>query len=206
MLANGAHLLNRPNSAIHLAEDLKRLLCIYQTSDSDEEAAVQQLHDFVSSTPISDLFGGSAVHVTAASVVMNRSRDALLLVWHSSFGRWLQPGGHIEPAVDFSIESAARRELLEETAICATDLQLMLPGIFDIDCHSVRYMPDDIGHDKCRRHFDIRFLYTLTREGSSDFSADVAWIQVKSLLAEPSSVSRFARKVRSLSIGTDRPK
>jgi 8-oxo-dGTP pyrophosphatase MutT (NUDIX family) len=40
---------------------------------------------------------------------------AVLLHWHRKLGRWLPPGGHIEP--DELPDEAARREVMEETGV-----------------------------------------------------------------------------------------
>jgi 8-oxo-dGTP pyrophosphatase MutT (NUDIX family) len=46
------------------------------------------------------------------------SRGKVLLHFHRKLGRWLPPGGHIEPHE--LPDAAARREVLEETGVVAT--------------------------------------------------------------------------------------
>jgi 8-oxo-dGTP pyrophosphatase MutT (NUDIX family) len=62
--------------------------------------------------------GADILHYTAGAIVLND--DAVLLVQHRNHGRWLQPGGEIEPHEDPA--QAAVREVKEETGI---DVELM---------------------------------------------------------------------------------
>ena len=54
-------------------------------------------------------------HFTASGIVLNHRHDQVLLVHHHKLGRWLYPGGHIDPNEDPA--QAAQREVLEETGI-----------------------------------------------------------------------------------------
>lgn len=67
----------------------------------------------------------------AAFVVHDRR---ILLHWHAKLGRWLPPGGHIEP--NELPDEAAVREVLEETGVTAVlldapeaDARLPRPGV-----------------------------------------------------------------------------
>jgi 8-oxo-dGTP pyrophosphatase MutT (NUDIX family) len=53
-------------------------------------------------------------HITCTGLVLAQDGERLLLVHHRRLGRWLLPGGHVEPE-DASITDAARREVEEET-------------------------------------------------------------------------------------------
>ena len=55
-------------------------------------------------------------HVTCTGVVLGRERDRVLLVHHRRLKRWLLPGGHCE-AGDLTIDSVAKREVIEETGL-----------------------------------------------------------------------------------------
>lgn len=53
-------------------------------------------------------------HFTATAFVVD-SRNRALLLWHKRLGRWMPPGGHVEP--DETPEDTARRECKEETGL-----------------------------------------------------------------------------------------
>jgi 8-oxo-dGTP pyrophosphatase MutT (NUDIX family) len=89
-------------------------------------------------------------HLTASAVVRDPHRAKVLLIHHEKLGRWLQPGGHIEPG-DEAIEGAARREVLEETGLG----DLIGHGVIDLDIHEIPERPDEPAH----LHHDVRFLF-----------------------------------------------
>jgi 8-oxo-dGTP pyrophosphatase MutT (NUDIX family) len=92
-------------------------------------------------------------HLTTSAIVVSPDHAQVLLINHIAIGRWLQPGGHYEPAPLF--QHSAAREAIEETGV--QDLALHpwhgnddLP--FAIDSHDVpgkaaRAEPDHIHHD-----------------------------------------------------------
>lgn len=56
-----------------------------------------------------------ARHFCASAFVINPSDKRILLVRHSNFDKWLQPGGHMED--DETPEETAVREVFEETGV-----------------------------------------------------------------------------------------
>jgi 8-oxo-dGTP pyrophosphatase MutT (NUDIX family) len=90
-------------------------------------------------------------HFTASAFVLSPDRRRLLVVFHRKLGRWLQPGGHIEPT-DVSIVDAALREVEEETGVRGTIA--VSDGVFDIDVHEIPARRDEAAHE----HFDLRVL------------------------------------------------
>ena len=92
-------------------------------------------------------------HITASALVLNSSRDAVLLVYHERLERWLQPGGHVE-ASDGSVVDAARREVVEETGIRVDDLDPVLVGV---DVHEIPATHGEPTH----LHHDFMFRFQL---------------------------------------------
>lgn len=87
-------------------------------------------------------------HVTVGGLVLSPDRSSLLLVHHLRLGRWVQPGGHVEPQ-DATLEEAAAREVEEETGVG----RMVLLGLIDVDVHAVPAWRAEPQHV----HFDVRF-------------------------------------------------
>ena len=92
-------------------------------------------------------------HVTTSAIVLSPDHGQVLLIDHIAIGRWLQPGGHYEPAQSF--HASAAREAGEETGVTDLGLHPWHRGAdvpFVIDSHDVpgkaaRSEPDHVHHD-----------------------------------------------------------
>jgi 8-oxo-dGTP pyrophosphatase MutT (NUDIX family) len=91
-------------------------------------------------------------HFTASAFVVSPDAGSLLLIHHKKLGRWLQPGGHVEPDDD-DVIAAARRELREEVGLAHVALEHA--GLFDLDVHAI----PPLGSEPAHEHFDIRMLF-----------------------------------------------
>ena len=69
-------------------------------------------------------------HFCASAFIINPKNKKILLVKHSDYDKWLQPGGHIEE--DETPEEAAVREVYEETGIKITLLGEKFPREDDL--------------------------------------------------------------------------
>lgn len=101
-------------------------------------------------------------HVTTSAIVVDAAVKNVMLVLHKATGRWLQPGGHWEPAESFA--ASAAREAEEETGLGRLELHERHPDPFfpiDIDTHAIAARPakDEPDHF----HFDLRFVFTADR-------------------------------------------
>ena len=131
-------------------------------------------------------------HVTAGAFVTCRGH--LLLIRHARLGRWLQPGGHVEPA-DAGVAAAARRELREEAALDLTGGRLL-----DLDVHPIP--ADPRRGEPPHAHFDVRFHFAFDGDPAAaragDDAAAVRWVPLAGAVvrAGDPSVARAARKLR----------
>ncbi|MFN2384721.1 MAG: NUDIX hydrolase [Thermoanaerobaculia bacterium] len=131
-------------------------------------------------------------HVTASTVIARSSRGEALLRYHRRLGRWLQPGGHVEPE-DASVFDAALREAREETGI--GDFQAPLGNrILDLDVHDI---PGSAGQPP-HRHFDVRYLLIAPPGSEVSEAHRTRWVPFESLAGEDTeaSLSRVAGKAR----------
>jgi 8-oxo-dGTP pyrophosphatase MutT (NUDIX family) len=113
-------------------------------------------------------------HVTGSAIVVDGA-GRILLHRHKRLGRWLQPGGHLDP--DEGPAQAAVRETLEESGLVASHPSGE-PSLVHVDVHE-----GPRGH----LHLDLRYL--LRADGSARLapadgeSPDVAWFEVEEAMA-----------------------
>jgi len=97
-------------------------------------------------------------HVTTSAIVLSPDREQVLLIDHVVIGRWLQPGGHYEPAAHF-FQSAAR-EAVEETGVAGLTLHPWHQNDdvpFVIDSHDV---PGKLSRGEADHvHHDLQYLF-----------------------------------------------
>lgn len=89
-------------------------------------------------------------HITCTGLVV--LDDQLLLVHHRRLDRWLLPGGHVE-LEDVEIWDAARREVIEETAVELEDDGQ--PRLIGADVHGI---PPGKG-EPYHLHHDLLFAF-----------------------------------------------
>ncbi|HEY4583169.1 MAG TPA: NUDIX hydrolase [Lysobacter sp.] len=135
--------------------------------------------------------GRLAGHFTGSAWLVDRSGSRVLLTHHRKLGRWLQLGGHADG--DSDLGRVALKEAEEESGLDGLTLE---PGLFDLDRHWIPARGDVPAH----WHYDVRFV---VRAGANEAfvvgeeSLDLAWRDVRGLLADPSSdesVRRMSEK------------
>ena len=97
-------------------------------------------------------------HLTTSAIVLSPDHSQVLLIDHVTIGRWLQPGGHYEPA-DYFWQSA-EREAVEETGITGLQLHPWHGGKdnpFVIDSHDVPGKPSR--NEQSHIHHDLQYLF-----------------------------------------------
>ena len=134
----------------------------YVRRHPDEREHLRPLLDQVDAVlPITDRSAYPG-HLTCSALVVDDD-GRMLRIWHNVFGKWLQPGGHLEPA-DTSLLGASLRELAEETGIVldATALLGGDPGTarpLDIDVHAIP--ANRKKREPKHYHFDLRYAFRL---------------------------------------------
>jgi 8-oxo-dGTP pyrophosphatase MutT (NUDIX family) len=132
-------------------------------------------------------------HFTASAFVLCPERRRVLLIHHRKLGRWLQPGGHVEPG-DGDLLAAAEREVIEETGVRLA--ARLGAGIFDVDVHPIPASPKIGAH----RHFDVRYAFlaaTLDVQATAEVLG-VRWVDLEaaSSLTDERSVLRCVERLR----------
>jgi len=106
-------------------------------------------------------------HITCSGLVFAPDARRILIVYHRRLGRWLLPGGHVEPSDD-TIDAAASREVLEETGVSVAN------GRFaGADVHGIPAKR----HEPYHLHHDLLFRFRAEAEAftCSEESRAVAW-------------------------------
>jgi 8-oxo-dGTP pyrophosphatase MutT (NUDIX family) len=107
-------------------------------------------------------------HITCSGLVVAPDGQRVLLVLHRRLGRWLLPGGHVEPE-DATAGDAARREVVEETGA------VLLPAVTFIgaDVHGIPAKRSEPYH----LHHDLMFFFRAEEAELrvSEESRAVAW-------------------------------
>lgn len=115
-------------------------------------------------------------HLTAGTLVLTPTADAVLLNKHRKAGVWLAFGGHCEPD-DTTVAGVALREAQEESGLTTLDFD---PVPLNLDEHAVEFCsPGTTVH-----HLDVRFVATAARDTAyqaSEESLAVRWWAVDAL-------------------------
>lgn len=114
-------------------------------------------------------------HITASGVVLTPDFGRVLLVFHRRLRRWLQPGGHVEPA-DQDLAATARREILEETGVGLDPC--VPPLLIGVDVHQIPARPDEPPH----LHHDLVFRFIADGDRvAPEWGREVRWVAVDRL-------------------------
>ena len=133
----------------------------------DQEELRQAYLDHLAAHPDGMWKACQAGHVTASALVIDPSRERVLLTLHKKLRMWLQMGGHCEPG-DATVEAAALREATEESGIAG--LTLLAGGPVRLDRHPIPA--------PCHWHFDVQYAVRAPSgavQEISDESLDLRW-------------------------------
>lgn len=97
------------------AAALRAALAAHEPVDAREARSLERTRAALSSLPRPFDVAADVTHVTASAIVIGPR--GVLLHRHKRLGRWLQPGGHVDPGED--PQHTALRETYEETGITA---------------------------------------------------------------------------------------
>lgn len=177
------------------ARSLATVLSGFQAFDAVEEGYSQQMLELLRTPERAfrrDHFEPG--HVTGSMFVLDAEGQSLLMLMHRKLGRWLQPGGHVEPA-DVDVAATARREALEETGL---DLPAFDASPFDLDIHEIGAR----GAEPTHLHLDVRYLVRVERQTARLSSESLAarWCPLAELRESPgdAGLARVLAKLDAL--------
>ncbi|MCP9206271.1 NUDIX hydrolase [Streptomyces sp. NEAU-Y11] len=150
---------------MNLHKDAARVLDGWSAPDADQERLRLAYGDHLAAHPDGMWKACRDGHITASTLVIDPSRERVLLTLHRKLRMWLQMGGHCEPD-DATLADAALREATEESGI--TGLTLLPGGPVRLDRH----------HTPCAWHLDVQYAALAPRGATaaiSDESLDLRW-------------------------------
>ena len=188
--------LNHDRIKIYKNPSLSKQLTSYAPFNEQEENDKKMILEYISlhskiySSPLSILLyrGNTLAHFSSSALVVNKTKDKILVVNHNILGGWIYPGGHADG--EEYLLSVAIREVEEETGIKA--------GPLDDDIFGIQTVPIP-GHTKEGKyvsphiHFDVIYLLeaddTLPLTSKPDENTGVKWISldesIYEVLADP---------------------
>lgn len=138
----------------------------------DEAQRLAALRDQLLDPTGEDIFARSTMrgHITASALVLSADHRSLLLIHHRVIGRWLQPGGHVEPGQD--LWASACREVAEETGVSAIERLALGPfGAIPIDIDTHAIAANTRKGEGAHWHHD--FLYLARAEANAALQAQL---------------------------------
>lgn len=142
-------------------------------------------------------------HITAASMIFNRGRDKVLMIYHNIYRSWSWTGGHADG--DSDMLYVAQKEAKEETGITNLKVLGMEPG--ESPMAAVDVLPV-WGHVKRGKyvsshlHLNFSYLFEADEEEAihikEDENSQVGWIpvaEIREKVTEPDMIPVYEKLI-----------
>ncbi len=128
-------------------------------------------------------------HLTGSALIVENSRERVLVMLHKKLGIWLQPGGHADG--EGYLSNVSYREAFEETGIRGLALW---SNAIDCDVHKI----PEYGNEKEHFHYDLTYLLLAPENAvirRNHESEDMRWVTLEELkkLSGEERLQRLAR-------------
>lgn len=179
-----------------LVTDARRVLTGWEAPSPDQETLRGRYLAFLDEHPDAASRDLRVGHLTASTLVLDATRERVLLTLHPLAGRWFQLGGHVESG-DGTMAAAALREATEESGISGLVLH---PTPIGLDWHPTRCRDTsrELGPSS---HLDFEYVAVAPPGAEhlrSDESLDLAWFELDALPEGADDVVRaLIRRVRA---------
>ena len=180
-------------------EALGALLAAHVPADDKERVDLEEMRRAARELPEPFARTQAGAHFTGSALVVSPDGARVCLVHHGKLHRWLQPGGHADPADGGSMARTALREAAEETGL-KVSLHPRCSAPLDVDVHVIPARKQDLEH----RHLDVRYLVlasdpeNLQHDPNESHGARwLSWDEAFAL-ADEEPLRRMLRKARAL--------
>lgn len=123
----------------------------------------------------------SFFHMTASSMILNKNKDKVLMVFHNIYNSWSWTGGHNDGDNDFL--NVAIKEAKEETGV--QNIKLLKEGIASLEIIQVNRHIKRGKYVAPHLHMNISFLFEADEDEKLKVKLDenkaVKWIALKDL-------------------------
>lgn len=188
-------------SSMHYIEELKQ----YHPGNEQEAADKETILAYIETFPDTILTRENRfAHMTGSSMIFNRERDKVLMVYHNIYRSWSWTGGHADGEEDMLF--VARKEAKEETGV--KTLKVLGKNADDGFLSAVDVLPV-WGHVKkgqyITSHLHLNFSYLFEAEEKDilrikeDENSQVAWLPVSELktkVTEPDMIPVYKKLIR----------
>ena len=181
-------------------EELKN----YRPQNEQEEADKEMILSYIETFPDTILTRKNGfAHMTGSSMIFNKKRDKVLMVYHNIYHSWSWTGGHADGDEDMFL--VAEKEAKEETGI--KTLRVFNPNTGDSFLAAVDILPV-WGHKKrgqyvsSHLHLNLSYLFEAEEEETLHIKADensqVAWLpitELKTKVTEPDMIPVYEKLI-----------
>ena len=162
--------------------NLKELISQYESYNEQEVKDKEMILKYIDTFDDVLTRENEIVHFTCSGLVLNKTRDKVLMVYHNIYNSWSWVGGHADGDSDFL--NVAIREVKEETGV--KNVSIINPDIIALDVLPV------ISHMKRGKfvsshlHVSIAYLLEVDEEETlrikEDENSKVGWLPMDTFL------------------------
>ena len=162
-------------------EHLKQQIERYKTYNEQEEKDRRIMLDYMEKFDNLLTRENEIAHFTASSLVVNKERTKILMIYHNIYNSWAWTGGHADG--DKNLLYTALREVKEETGI--KNVKVLSEEIFSLESICVN------GHIKREKyvsshiHFNLTFLLEADENEEliikEDENSGVKWVPIEEI-------------------------
>lgn len=186
---------------MNYVEELKK----YNPKNAQEAADKEMILRYIETFPDTILTRENGfAHMTASSMIFNKSRDKVLMVYHNIYRSWSWTGGHADGEEEML--PVAKREATEETGV--KNLRVLYEGSAEGVLAAVDVLPV-WGHVKrgkyvcSHQHLNYSYLFEADEEETLHIKADensqVGWIpvpEIREKVTEPDMIPVYEKLIR----------